>query len=79
MHLFGGAYNFRVMRGGSSLSMHAYGCAVDFDPARNGFGSRNPYLAKCPAVLEAFKREGWTWGGTWKKPDGMHFQAAMPK
>lgn len=76
MHLFGGGYNFRVMRGGSALSMHSWGCAVDFDPARNAFGSRKPNFAICPSVLNAFVREGWTWGGEWKKPDAMHFQAA---
>ena len=76
MNLFGGAYTFRVMRGGSALSMHSWGCAVDFDPARNAFGSKKPNFARCPSVLNAFAREGWTWGGEWKKPDAMHFQAA---
>lgn len=76
MNLFGGGYNFRVMRGGSALSMHAWGCAVDFDPARNPFGSRKPNFAHCPSVLSAFAVEGWTWGGAWRKPDGQHWQAA---
>lgn len=76
MTLFGGGYNFRVMRGGSALSMHSWGCAVDFDPARNALGSKKPNFAGCPSVLNAFAREGWTWGGEWKKPDAMHFQAA---
>lgn len=76
MDRFGGAYSFRIMRGGSALSMHSWGCALDFDPARNAFGSRKPNLASCPGVLSAFAAEGWIWGGNWKKPDGMHFQAA---
>lgn len=79
MDRFGGAYNFRVMRGSSALSMHAWGCAVDFDPARNAFGSKKPNFARCPSVLSAFAAEGWTWGGEWKKPDAMHFQAARVK
>lgn len=76
MHLYGGGYNYRLMRGGNRLSMHSWGCAVDFDPARNGFGDTTPNFARVPAVLAAFEGEGWTWGGRWKKPDGMHFQAA---
>lgn len=76
MHLFGGGYNFRLVRGGSSLSMHSFGCAVDFDPARNGLGDSTPNFAKIPQVLKAFKDEGWTWGGEWTRADGMHWQAA---
>lgn len=79
LNLFGGAYTFRPMRGGMTLSMHAYGCAVDFDPARNAFGSKNPNFSKCPAVLSAFAAEGWVWGGEWKRPDGQHWQAARVK
>jgi len=76
MHLYAGAYNFRLMRGSSKLSMHAWGCAVDFDSARNAFGDSTPNFATIPAVLDAFASEGWTWGGNWRKADGMHWQAA---
>lgn len=81
--IFGGSYNFRLKRGQNTLSMHAYGCAVDFDPARNGFHNRHPHFtADCP-IVKAFKAEGWTWGGDWDgdglssdEPncDGMHFK-----
>lgn len=76
MNLYAGGFNFRLMKGGNRLSMHSWGCAVDFDSARNGFGDLTPNFAKVPAVLEAFENEGWTWGGNWRKPDGMHWQAA---
>jgi len=76
MHLHGGGYTYRLMRGSNRLSMHSWGCAVDFDPERNGYGDKTPYFAQCPAVLQAFAQEGWTWGGVWTKPDGMHWQAA---
>jgi len=78
LNKFGGGYVFRQMRGGKSLSMHSYGCAVDFDPARNAMGDDTPHLKDCPLVLAAFKAEGWTWGGNWKgrSVDAMHFQAA---
>ncbi len=75
MDKFGGGYNYRLMRGGSRLSMHSYGCAVDFDPARNGMGDKTPHFANCPEVVAAFKAEGWAWGGDWSNPDGMHFEA----
>jgi len=76
MHLYGGGYSFRLMRGSNRLSMHSWGCAVDFDPERNKFGDTTPNFANCPAVLDAFAAEKWIWGGNWKKPDGMHWQAA---
>lgn len=76
MHLYGGGYYFRAVRGGTSLSSHSWGCALDFDPARNGYGDATPHFAQVPEVLRAFEAEGWTWGGRWSKPDGMHWQAA---
>lgn len=76
--IFGGAFNYRLMRGGSSLSMHSWGCAIDLDPDRNGFHDPTPRFAQLPQVVRAFKDEGWVWGGDWsaKMRDGMHFQAA---
>lgn len=78
MSIFGGAYNYRLMRGGNRLSMHAYGCAVDFDPDRNPFRSDTMHFASVPEVVDAFENEGWVWGGRWSSGsrDGMHFQAA---
>lgn len=81
---FGGSFVYRPMRGLSTLSMHAYGCAVDLDPARNGLGDRTPRFAEIPQVLAAFRAEGWKWGGDWngngltsdeRRCDGMHWQA----
>jgi hypothetical protein len=74
LNLIGGGYVWRLMRGGNSLSMHSYGCAIDLDPERNGLGDQTP--AMDPRVIAAFEAEGWTWGGRWKTKDGMHFQAA---
>ena len=76
MHLYGGGFEYRPVRGGTSLSSHSWGCAVDFDPIRNGYGDTTPNFADVPEVLRAFENEGWTWGGEWSKPDGMHWQAA---
>lgn len=78
MSTFGGAYNYRLMRGGSRLSMHAYGCALDFDPDRNAMGDTTPKFLDFPWVIRSFEKEGWVWGGRWsgRSCDGMHFQAA---
>jgi len=85
LHLFGGSYNFRLMRGSTRLSMHSWGCAVDFDPANNGLGDYTPKIQPGSLIVKCFKAEGWTWGGDWngnlkvadeRRPDAMHFQAA---
>lgn len=77
--IFGGSYNFRLMRNGTRLSMHSYGCAIDLDPANNQLGDTTPRFQKWPQVYAAFEKEGWVWGGRWKGKgcDGMHFQAAI--
>ena len=76
LHLIGGGYNWRQMRGISRLSMHALGCAVDLDPDHNGLGDPTPAMPM--KVVEIFEEEGWIWGGRWsvQRRDGMHFQAA---
>jgi len=81
---FGGSFNYRPMRGLSTLSMHAFGVAIDLDPANNGLGDQTPRFAQFPQVLKAFADEGWVWGGDWngngltsdeRRCDGMHWQA----
>jgi hypothetical protein len=79
MDLYGGCYNFRPMRGGHVLSMHAYGIAIDLDPEHNPLAAKwKEDKAMMPmAVVKIFEAAGWTWGGRWNsRPDCMHFQAA---
>lgn len=80
LDLFGGSYNYRVMRGGSALSMHAYGIAVDFDPTRNGLkvGAPKARLSHADAVpfWTAWEAEGWVSLGRERNFDWMHIQAA---
>lgn len=84
--IFGGVVQYRLMRGGNSLSIHSYGAAIDLDPARNGLYDKTPRFAEFPEVLDAFATEGWRWGGDWsgngssadeRKADGMHWQATQ--
>ena len=72
--VFDGSYNFRPIRGSSRLSCHAFGAALDLDAQHNGLGRRGNMS---PIVINAFKREGWFWGGDFtSRKDPMHFQAA---
>lgn len=77
MHLFGGAYMFRLMRGSTKLSEHSWGCAFDLDPVNNPLGKA--WEAESGMidmrVVRIFEDAGWTWGGRWHRPDCQHFQA----
>lgn len=77
MHLFGGAYCHRPVRGGRALSLHAWGAAIDLDPARNPLGRAHGASTGMmpPVVVRLFEAEGWAWGGRFTRPDCMHFEA----
>lgn len=80
LHLFGGCFNHRPMRGGTSLSTHAWGAAVDIDPERNQlrWGRDRAQLAR--PEYEAFWRivagQGAVSLGQAANRDWMHFQFA---
>lgn len=75
-----GTYNHRKMRGGSSWSMHAYGCAWDFYASKNGLTTRCPQALFCKpeykAWLDAWESVGWVSLGRAIGRDYMHVQAA---
>ena len=75
---YSGSYNYRPIRGASALSMHAYGLAVDFDDQENQQHETRHLFQDSSLIVEAFKAEGWVWGGDWSSGsiDAMHFQAA---
>lgn len=85
---FGGSYVYRPMRGSTRLSVHAYGAAFDFDPARNSMHDRTPHFATLRReVVQPFLDLGGTWGGDWdgdgssadeRRCDGMHFEFIDP-
>lgn len=80
INVFGGCFNIRKMRGGSSWSMHSWAIAIDFDPARNqlSWGSGKARLAQpdCEKFFKAWEAEGWTSLGRARNYDFMHVQAA---
>lgn len=86
------AFNYRTVTGGKSLSMHAYGFAIDINPVQNPYikgkvvlpegavynPSRPGTLTRGCPVVKTFKRLGWTWGGEWKSlKDYQHFEKAV--
>lgn len=66
-----GCFNIRKKRGGATPSLHSWGLAIDINAAWNGFG-KVPTMSK--ELVACFTDAGFDWGGTWSKPDGMHFQ-----
>lgn len=53
------------------LSMHAWGLAIDFNARDNGYG----VIPKMDLrIVEIFEKWGFSWGGWWSVPDGMHFE-----
>jgi len=70
---YGGTYAYRLNRNQSrNLSTHSWGIAIDINPSQCPNGS-NPELQD-QRIVAAFREVGFTWGGTFKKPDPMHFQ-----
>lgn len=80
--LFGGTYNPRRIRGGSRWSTHAWGIAIDIDPARNQLRWKRDmaHLARpeCRDFLKAWTDIGWHSLGQEMDFDWMHFQRARP-
>ena len=84
------AFNCRKVDGTTRWSQHAYGRAIDLNPIENPYvrGSTveppagRPYATRSPlrkgmvtsAVVEAFRVQGWGWGGNFRySKDYQHF------
>ena len=71
---YAGCFNARFINStpGGRLSHHSWGIALDINREENAFGVK-PNMD--PRIIDIFEdRWGFTWGGRWIIPDGMHFE-----
>ncbi len=69
---YAGCFAARRIAGSGSLSLHAWGLAVDINAGANPQGSTPRQDRR---LVRAFEGVGFTWGGRWPTaPDGMHFE-----
>ena len=77
--LFGGCVNVRTMRGSKTRwSRHAFGIAIDLDPARNGLKVKRPIAQfskpEYKPMIDIFYQNGFISYGIEKDYDWMHFE-----
>lgn len=70
---FGGCYSPRFINRNPAgrISHHSWGIAVDVNVTENAYGTKADQDLRLVRVMEA---AGFTWGGRWVFPDGMHFE-----
>lgn len=78
------SYSCRKIAGTSRWSMHAYGIALDVRATSYPLGVpvTDHALHRAAAEIEGLTTpdgwQVWEWGGRWRRPDGMHWEAACP-
>ena len=77
IHGYAGCFASRTVmrRPNGPPSHHAWGAAVDINAAQNPYGAA-PH--QDPRLVAVMRRHGFSWGGTWTVPDGMHFEYEVP-
>ena len=82
LDVYGGCFNYRKTRGGSSLSKHAWGAAIDLNPNENRNRQKwaaskigkSGYATMPLEAIKAFEKWGWKSGARAWGRDAMHFQ-----
>lgn len=77
---YSGSYNYRKSTGGSTLSMHAWGVALDFAAEKNTYSMKKPQATlshpDCNKWWEIWEKHGAVSLGREKDIDWMHLQFA---
>ncbi|HEV2757833.1 MAG TPA: M15 family metallopeptidase [Actinomycetota bacterium] len=70
---FGGCYSARFINRDPAgrISHHSWGIAVDVNVGENAYGTKADQDMRLVRIMEG---AGFTWGGRWVVPDGMHFE-----
>jgi hypothetical protein len=68
------SYLNRSVRGEKTKSNHAFGLAIDVNALTNPMGAEGDMPS---AVIDEWEREGGAWGGSWNRPDPMHFETHL--
>jgi hypothetical protein len=82
LYPLGGTYACRSVAGAEQTSMHAWGAAIDINPAFADYWRWHPSAEAVPAyvnripqeIVAVFERHGFIWGGRWQHFDTMHFE-----
>lgn len=77
---FDGCFNIRLIRGGSSSSLHSWAIAIDFCAKKFPLGMTRAGAVAAGVIpfsqtfIDCWKQTGWDWGGDFARADMMHFQ-----